>query len=161
MKKIVRYVWIILALFLVWGCYRAVRARSKLVTLKVDDVELREVIRKLEWQTWENILVHRDVQGRITLDVKSTPLPEVLEMIARQAHCRSRMLHPLYSSRGSLSNFKKGVRGQIDPVVPGWSDLTMVVYSPLPPLPPSQASPPAQPLTLDRTNCRLTVTARA
>ena len=77
MKKIVRYIWIVVALFLVWGCYRAVRAHSKLVTLKVDDVELREVIRKLEWQTWENILVHRDVQGRITLDVKSTPLPEV------------------------------------------------------------------------------------
>ncbi len=137
----------LLACLLFYAGYCAFRAHSKRVTLRVRDADVREVVRQIEWQTWETILVHSEVQGRVTLDVKETPVAEVISMVARQVRCRGVALWPLYSSRDSLGNFKQGVRGDPGPLAPGWSNLAFVVHSPAAPLPHQDASPD-EPVTL-------------
>jgi len=111
------------ALALAWISYRAWRAHLNLVTLDVRDMDVRKVVSKIEWQTWEMILVQKDLQGKVTLKVKNMPLAEVLGIIADQTSSRWSAYYPLYSSSKSLKNFKKVLRGELPPAENGWSAL--------------------------------------
>lgn len=132
------------------------RARSKLVTIDARNLEVRQVIRKLAWQSWESILVHPSIRGRVTLSVQDKPLAEVLDLVARQTHSRFLMLHPLYSSRPSLRGFVMGICEPREPVISGWSNLSRIIQ-PEPPRggPRLQTLKIARPLTLQVTNCDL------
>ena len=108
---------------LVWGIYVAVRAHGNLVTLDVRDLEVRAVVKKIEWQTWERIFVHQNVQGKITLNVRKMPLDEVLNIIDEQISSRWSKIYPLYSTSKSLVALKQSLRGEIDPAANGWTNL--------------------------------------
>jgi len=73
---------------MLWGGYRVYRAHANLVTLNVRNMEVRQVISKIEWQTWERILVNKDVSGKVTLNVHSVPLEEVLNIVGLQTDAR-------------------------------------------------------------------------
>ena len=75
-------------LLLAWGGYRGWQARNDLVTLNVRNMDVRKVISKIEWQTWERIIVHNEVQGKITLNVTRVPMNAVLEIIGEQTESR-------------------------------------------------------------------------
>jgi hypothetical protein len=115
---------VVLAVIVIWGGSRVLRARSKVVSLSVQNAEVRDVVHQLERQTWETIPVHREVNGRITLDVRGMPLAEVLGMVAEQAHFRLQVLQPLYSSPASLESFVQAARGDADPTKVGWTSWT-------------------------------------
>jgi hypothetical protein len=108
---------------LFWGGYRVYRAHANLVTLKVRNMEVRRVISKLEWQTWERIVVNKDVSGNVTLDVKDVPLDEVLNIIGLQTDARWTRLYPIYLAAKAAVDFKKVVRGDIQIAGSGWANL--------------------------------------
>ena len=80
-----------------YGTWCAARAKSNLVTLDVRNMDVRRVIAKIEWQTWESISVHKDVQGKVTLNVRKMPLEQVLKIVGDQTSSRWSALYPLYS----------------------------------------------------------------
>jgi len=79
-----------------WGGYRAYRAHENLVTLNVRNMELRRVVSKLEWQTWERIVVSKNVGGNVTLNVHNVPLDDVLNIVGLQTDSRWARLYPIY-----------------------------------------------------------------
>ncbi len=107
-------------LYVGWVAYRA---HSNLVTLNVRNMDVRQVVKKIEWQTWENIFVHKDVQGQVTLAVHQAPIEKVLQIIADQTSSRSSVIYPLYSSGKSYVTLKKALRGEINPAENGWTNL--------------------------------------
>ena len=109
-----------------WGGYRAYRAHFNLVTLNVRNMEVRKVVSKIEWQTWERILVNKDVSGMVTLNVESVPLDEVLNIVGLQTDSRWTALYPIYSSGKSEVAFKKVVRGDLVADENGWSNLQKI-----------------------------------
>ena len=108
---------------LLCGGWLAWRAHQNLVTLNVRNMEVRKVVGKIEWQTWENIFAHKDVQGLVTLNVHKMPLEEVLSLIGEQTGSRASLIYPLYSSGKSYAALKKSLRGEIDPAENGWTNL--------------------------------------
>jgi len=108
---------------LLWGGYRVYRAHANLVTLNVRNMEVRRVVSKLEWQTWERIVVNKDVGGKVTLNVHSVPLDEVLNIVGLQTDSRWTRLYPIYSSGKSLAAFKQVLQGNLFPAGNGWLAL--------------------------------------
>lgn len=99
------------------------RAHRNLVTLNVRNMDVRKVARKIEWQTWEKVLVHKDVQGQVTLRVHKMPLEQVLRLVAEQTTSRSSVLYPLYSTGRSLSALTLALRGEGNAADSGWTNL--------------------------------------
>ncbi len=122
-NRILWAVAIVLALGAAWCAHAAYRAHLNLVTLNVRDVDVRVVARSIEWQTWEKIIVHRDVSGKVTLNVHNVSLEQVLEIINEQISTRWMAIYPLYSSRKSLAALKKAAAGDGEPEKSGWSAL--------------------------------------
>jgi hypothetical protein len=102
-QKILLVASIALVLLVVAG-RSALRAHQNLVTLDVRNMEVRDVVKKIGRQTWEDIRVASDVQGKITLNVKNAPLDAVLDLVAGQSSSRSRHYFPIYKSSRSLKN---------------------------------------------------------
>ncbi|HZR17337.1 MAG TPA: hypothetical protein VFE51_08420 [Verrucomicrobiae bacterium] len=108
---------------LFWGAYRAYRAHLNLVTLNVRNMDVRRVVSKLEWQTWEHIVVSKNVGGRVTLNVHSVPLDEVLNIVGLQTDSRWTRLYPIYSTGKSLTAFNQVLLGKLPPAGNGWVAL--------------------------------------
>src|SRR5258708_29799151 len=108
---------------LLWAGYRAYRAHANLVTLNVRNMELRRVVSKLEWQTWKRIVVNKDVDGKVTLNVHNVPLAEVLNIVGLQTDSRWTHLYPIYSTRNALPAFKQVLQGNLPPAGNGWLAL--------------------------------------
>ena len=106
-----------------WGGYRAYRAHANLVTLNVHHMEVRRVVAKLQWQTWERIVVSKDVGGYVTMNVHSVPLEEVLNIVGLQTDSRWTRLYPVYSTGKSLTQFKQVLEGKVAPSENHWSAL--------------------------------------
>jgi hypothetical protein len=107
----------------VWGAYRAYRARANLVTLTVRNMEVQRVVSKLQRQTWERIVLSKAVGGKVTLQVHNVPLDEVLNIVGLQTDSRWTRLYPLYSTRKSLAAFRQVFQGNVPPAGNGWSGL--------------------------------------
>jgi flagellar biosynthesis GTPase FlhF len=103
--------------------WASLRAQRDLVTLDVRNMDVREVVKKIEHQTWEDIYVDKAVTGRVTLRVRGVPLDEVLRMVGDQTSSRSQVLYPLYSGRASFKNMERSLRGEVDPATHGWTNL--------------------------------------
>ncbi|MDB6124354.1 MAG: hypothetical protein JWQ71_3347 [Pedosphaera sp.] len=128
-KTIYKVIGAIVFLILIWGTYAAYRAHSNLVTLDVHNADVRDVIHKVEWQTWESIFVQKEVEGKITLKVYKIPLEEVLNLISEQSNSRWTAMYPLYSTGKSLVAFKKSMRGDINPAENGWTNFNSRSFS--------------------------------
>jgi hypothetical protein len=111
---------LLLGTALTYGVFVAQRARSNLVSLDVRDADVRRVVRQIEWQTWENIHLAPEVQGRVTLTVRQVPLEEVLRIIGQQTLSRTMTVYPLYSSRASLQQLGRVVRGELPVAQSRW-----------------------------------------
>ncbi len=72
------------------------------------------------------------MQGKVTLNVRRMPLPEVLRRIGEQTFSRSSALYPLYSNGKSLEALKQSLRGEIDPATHGWTNLQGRSFGPGP-----------------------------
>ena len=124
MKKIIlRSTLAVVTVVAIWFAWFAYGASQNLVTLDVRGMDVREVVKKIEWQTWEMIYLHKEVEGKVTLNVKRVPLEEVLNILNDQISTRWSVIYPLYSGSLSLANLKKSVRGEIDPARNGWTNL--------------------------------------
>src|SRR5438132_2603909 len=80
----------------------ALRAHQDLVTLNVRNMQVRRVVKKIEWQTWETILLNKEVQGKVTLNVRNAPLESVLKLVAGQVSARSSQIYPIYHKNNSV-----------------------------------------------------------
>lgn len=98
-------------------------AHSDLVTLNVRNMEVRQVVKKIEHQTRASIMVHSNVQGKVTLNVRRMPLEDVLEILGDQTFSRWSSLYPLYSNSKSLDRLEMSLRGELDPAQNGWTNL--------------------------------------
>jgi hypothetical protein len=114
---------VFLAAAVLWVGYRAYRAHFNLVTLKVSHMDVHRVVSKLEWQTWERIVLNKNVGGNVTLNVHNVPLDEVLNIIGLQTDSRWTRLYPLYSNQKSFTAFKKVLHGDLTPDGNGWLAL--------------------------------------
>jgi hypothetical protein len=115
MEVRIRLVWIwaaVAAVALFFGWRTVARARQNLVTLNVRNMDVRKVVGKVEWQTWERILVAQDVQGKVTLNVRRAPLELVLDLIAGQVAARPSHLYPVYQNKAALKDFQALLRGE-------------------------------------------------
>jgi hypothetical protein len=66
---------VLLAAAIGYASWFAWRAHRNLVTLDVRNMEVRQVVKKISWQTWEDIFVHKDVQGNVTLKACLVSIP--------------------------------------------------------------------------------------
>jgi len=98
------------------------RAHKDLVSLAAHDISLRDVIKKLRWQTWESIEVSKEVDGRINLVVTDQPLPVVLDLIAEQVGSRWSVAYPLYTTKAKLQLARKVAEGTAAQPQPGWTN---------------------------------------
>ena len=121
------FVWssLLVAIVLLWGGRRAFLASRNLVTLNVRDADVRAVVRKCEWQTWETIVVNKDVKGKVTLNVRKRPLEEVLGIIGEQTSSRATAIYPIFSKGKSIVNLRKLARGDLDRESAGWTNFVM------------------------------------
>ncbi len=121
------YIWssLLVAILLGWGGYKAYLANKNLVTLEVRNADVRDVIRKIEWQTWETIVVNKEVNGKVTLNVREVPLEEVLGIIGEQTSSRATAVYPLYSKSQSFVNLRKIARGDLEQERAGWTNFSL------------------------------------
>ena len=119
------YIWgsVLLVALLIWAGNRAWQAHLNLVTLDVQDADVRDVVRKIEWQTWETIVVNKDVKGKVTLNVRKVPLEEVMGIIGEQTSSRFSAIYPIFSKGNSVVNLRKLVRGDLDRASAGWTNF--------------------------------------
>lgn len=106
-----------------WVGYCAYRAHYNLVTLNVQNMEVRRVVSKIEWQTWEHIVVGKNVGGKVTLNVHNAPLDDVLNIIGLQTDSRWTHLYPIYTTRRSMDRFNQVLLGNLVPAGNGWLGL--------------------------------------
>ncbi|HLH52513.1 MAG TPA: hypothetical protein VKY92_02765 [Verrucomicrobiae bacterium] len=121
--KPIRIITAVLVAVVLWGGYRAYRAHENLVTLNVHNMEVRRVVSKLRWQTWENIIVSKDVGGRVTLNVHNVPLDEVLNIVGLQTDSRWTKLYPIYLTKKSRAQFNQVLEGAVPAQGNGWAAL--------------------------------------
>src|SRR5205085_9392550 len=112
-----------------WLGNKAWLGRQNLVSLDVQDADVRDVLRKCEWQTWETIVVHKAVKGKVTLKVHRVPLEEVLGIISEQTSTRISAVYPIFSENKSFANLRKLARGDIYRETAGWTNFSMVETS--------------------------------
>lgn len=124
-KSILQLTAVIALVLAAWGGYLIWCSSRNLVTLNVRNVDVREVIPKLERQTWETILMDENVQGKVTFNVRRVPLEVVLGIIEDQVSARWSVLYPLYTTRARLDSIKQALRGEVDPATCGWTNLQM------------------------------------
>ncbi len=122
-KKLPTLLALVVVAVLGYGTWVALKAHRNLVTLNVRNMEVREVVKKIERQTWESIFVQKEVQGKVTFNVRNAPLEDVLKIIGDQTFSRWSAIYPLYSNGKSLAWFEKALRGEADPVEHGWTNL--------------------------------------
>ena len=54
------------------------RAHKNIVTLDVHNMPVRDVVRKIRWQTWESVTVHKDLTNRVSLTVEGLAKGELV-----------------------------------------------------------------------------------
>jgi hypothetical protein len=108
--KPLHLVLIAIAVTLAWTARTAWIARQDLVTLDVRDMDVAKVVRKIERQTWETILLQSGVTGRVTLKVSKAPLEPVLELVAGQVTARSAHVYPIYRDKSRLKALQHLIR---------------------------------------------------
>jgi hypothetical protein len=123
-RRIYLWVGIFGAVVIAWGVHRVNVARKNLVTLNVRNADVRDVVRKCEWQTWETIIVNHNVKGKVTLNVRKMPLEEALGIIADQTSSRASVVYPLFSKGDAFVKLRKIARGDLNRDSAGWTNFS-------------------------------------
>jgi hypothetical protein len=110
----------VLVLAGVWFGRSAWRAHHHLVTLRVRNAPLAEVIRKLEQQTHEKIPFDKRLDTRVTLDLKNKPLSLVLDRLVQQCGARWSTVYAVYDSASALKALESALRGDQKLDEAGW-----------------------------------------
>lgn len=122
-KSILQLSAVILVVLAAWSGYLVWRTSRNLVTLNVRNADVREVVGKLERQTWETILMDENVQGKVTFNVRRVPLEVVLGILEEQISSRWSVIYPLYTTSTRLDSLKQALRGEADAATTGWTNL--------------------------------------
>ena len=107
-----------------WLARAAWRAHRQLVTLDIPNATLAVVLRKIEWQVWEKIRTEESLAGvHVILHAKDTPLPEVLDRLAKQAGADWNTLYAVYRGTRALKALDSALQGdgRLDPA--GWTRI--------------------------------------
>ena len=107
----------------VWFGRLAWRAHHHLVTLRVRNAPVAEVVRSLERQTWERIRFDKKMGAKITLNAKDAPLEEVLDMVADQAGARWQKTFAVGSSKDALAKLEAVLEGAVKLNDAGWTNV--------------------------------------
>ena len=90
----------------VWFGRAAWRAHQNIVTLNVRNMPLKDVVRKMEWQTWKKILVDKRLSGNVTLRLKNVPLAQALDRLAGQISATAQTIHAVHRSNYALKRLQ-------------------------------------------------------
>ena len=107
------------------------RAHHNLVTLRVRNASLADVVRKIERQTWEKVSVDKKLDALITLNVKNRPLAEVLDRVAQQSGARWSTVHAVYDAKEALPRLESALRGDRKLEEVGWKMIAPIFSSDL------------------------------
>lgn len=110
-----------------WAARVAWRVHRQVVTLDVRNLPLREVLRKIEWQTWKTIRAEQALDVRITLHVTDKPLNQVLDRIAEQAGARWSTLYAVFGSNQGRKALEDALAGTGKIEAAGWTRLAPTV----------------------------------
>ncbi len=124
MKRSLTLTLIAAALVLAYGGRLAWRAHRDVVSMEANDIPVADVIKKLRWQTWEDIELGKDVraQARVTLRVENQPLETVLELVSEQVGSRWVAAYPLYTTKAKLAVARKLALGTLPAPQFGWTN---------------------------------------
>jgi hypothetical protein len=103
------------------------RVRHGLVTLRVRNAPLAEVLKSVEKQTHKKIRAEQGMDARITLRLTDKPLAYVLDRIAEQAGARWSTLYAVYDSPRAFQALDSALAadGKLDSA--GWTRLAPVI----------------------------------
>ena len=99
-------------------------ATHDLVSLNVENMPVRKVISKLRWQTWEDIRIHKDVEGKVTLRCDHSDLETVMGVINQQLGVRWATIYPLYRTKTQLKRLEPLLTGAATPPLDGWTNYS-------------------------------------
>jgi len=127
MKKTIIVASGLALLGLAWLGKAALRSHDHLVTLRVRNAALAEVVRNIERQTSERIPVDKDLEAvKVTLEVKNMPLADVLDLLCDQTCARWSETFAVYGSGRALPRLESVLRGDLSFDVAGWTNATAV-----------------------------------
>src|SRR5881628_2071631 len=114
---------ILLAAGLAWAGRTVYRTRHNLVTLDVYNAPLATVIKQLERQTRETILVGKDLDAKVTLTLKNVPLDEALDKLGQQAGASWAKWHAVHGSARALDQLETALRDRTKLGDAGWTNI--------------------------------------
>jgi hypothetical protein len=127
----------------IWFGHAAWRAHRQLVTLNVREMPLAEVLRKIEWQTWQKIRAEKSLDNvRVSLHVTNKPLPDVLDRLADQVGAHWSTVFAVYDSSSALKKLDATLSGdgQLEPA--GWAKVAPALLNEKSPTPQAGEPPP-------------------
>ena len=113
----------VLALAALWLGRVAWRKHHHLVTMHTRNAPLAEVIRQLERQTSEKVLLDKKLDAKVTIEVKNMPLTNVLDLISDQAGARWGKTYAVYDHEGALRRLESALHGETKLEEVGWTNL--------------------------------------
>lgn len=107
----------------VWFGRAAWRAHQNIVTLNVRNMPLKNVVRKMEWQTWKKILVDKRLSGNVTLRLKNVPLAQALDRLAGQISATAQTIHAVHRWDYALKRLQTALVDGEDISSVDWTNL--------------------------------------
>jgi len=114
---------VVLAVGLAWVGRSIYRARNNRVTIDVYSAPLASVIKQLERQTRETILVGKGIESKVTVTARNQPLDEVLDQLTRQAGAHWSKWHAVHGSQRALTQLETALRDGAKIEEVGWTNI--------------------------------------
>lgn len=106
-----------------WTGRLVYRARHNLVTIDVYQAPLASVIKQLERQTREKILVGKGLDAKVTLALRNVPLDEALDKLGQQAGGNWSKWHAVDDSERALNQLEAALRDRMKIEDAGWTNI--------------------------------------
>jgi hypothetical protein len=106
-----------------WSGRAIYRAYYNLVTIDVYNAPLAAVIKQMERQTRETILVGKGLEVKVTLAVKNLPLDEALNRLGQQAGANWSRWHAVHGSERALNQLEAALRDRAKIEEAGWTNI--------------------------------------
>ena len=122
-KLVLMGIGLAVALGGVWIARSMWLSHHGIVSLKVRNAPVAEVIRSLERQTGQKISMDRKLDGLVTLNMKNQPLAKVLDRVAEQSGASWRTVHAVYDSTPALRDLEAVLYGDKKMEESGWKAI--------------------------------------